>query len=339
MADEADTGGDQLDVPPLRIAAVGETASAIFHLEAAAIRDGLEAVVLARSTVSADATVPVPGCDICCVDELIERSDIDVVFVSGAIDSRIEIAEAILQHGKHIVVDASADMTRSHVQRLIQASSDSNQYCAVWRPRNADLDFLRAVQVVASAGAGEIRAIRLMQHDMAAALLPVSISNTSRERIEPSTLRDLAGHRIAQALALIGSPVVSVSAVSSRESVSFGMGESIPEVVPDGDTAMHIMLSCENGGSVMLDLGLSCVAPVNTGWIVQGEQGGYSSERQYITVEDGEIYDVAVEVDPIDLYQQLGETIRSWNEASTREECIRRLHREMDVADILQQIH
>src|SRR5690606_30141125 len=110
----------------------------------------------------------------------------------------------------------------------------------------------RAVKVVTSGEAGSIRAVRLMQHDMAAAMLPAAASATLKERIDQLTLRDIVGDRIAQAVRLIGRPVVSVSATSSRESVSFGMGESTRVINPDGDTAIHIILGCEDRESVIL---------------------------------------------------------------------------------------
>lgn len=337
MADEVQIPGSRSDAL-LRVAAVGTSSSAIFHLEAAAIRDGLSPIVIAHANISDAAAEPVPGCPVCSIDELTERSDIDVVFVSGPVASRIEFAEALLQSRKHVAVDASSDMDRSHVQRLIQASSASQRYCSVWRPSDAEPGFRRAVKVVASGEVGPIRAVRLMQHDMAAALLPDAKLPPSRERIHHSTLRDLVGERIAQSLRLMGSSILSVSAVSNRDSVLFGTGESTQEVLPDVDTTMHVVLSCKNGGSIVLDLSLSCVAPVNTGWIVQGTQGGYYSERQYITVDDGEIYDVAVELAPCDLYQHLRDTIHGWDDVSVREECQNRLRMELDVADVLQQI-
>ena len=338
MADDLQPDDSPCDTSPLRIATVGLSGAAVFHLEAAAIRDGLEPVAAASTGEPNEPNEPVPGCPVCNLDELIERSDIDVVFVCGPVESRIDTAVKLLQNSQHVVVESSAALTPEQIQRLIRESSFAARYCSVWRPRHFEPDFRRAVQVVASGEAGPVRTVRFLQHQMAAAMLPDAGSSSSRDQITHSTLRDILGHRLAQALTLINEPIKSVTASFDRDPVFFGTTDSAIEKTPAGDTSFHTMIEFESGASVLLDIALSSVAPVSTGWIVQGTRGGYHAARQHITVEDGEIYDVAVEIPPLDPYQQLREQLRHWPDHAAIEQCQTQLHRESAVAGVLQQI-
>jgi predicted dehydrogenase len=338
MADDLQPEDSQRDAPPFRIATVGLSQNAIFHLEAAAIRDGLQPVVAARTDETNAADEPVPGCPTCSLDALVDRSDIDVVFVCGPVESRIDTAVRLLQSQQHIVVEPSADLPPELIERLIDESSAAARCCSVWRPHNSEPDFRRAAQVVASGEAGSVRAVRFLQHQMAAALLPDTGSPGCRDQITHSTLRDQVGHRLAQALTLINEPVKSVTASFGRAPVSFGTTESAKEITPAGDTSVHVIIEFESGASALLDIALSSVAPISTGWIMQGTRGGYHSERQHITVEDGEIYDVAVEIIPLDPYQHLREQLQHWPEPSAIKNCQTQLHREAAVASILRQI-
>ena len=272
------------------------------------------------------------------IDQLLDRSDVDVVFVCGPVDSRVDTAVRILRSGKHVIVEPSAALKPEQLQRLIDESIASNRFCSVWRPFQTEPDFRRAGKVIASAESGAVRAVRFMQHDMSAAMLPGADSPTSRDHLTESTLRNLAGHRIAQVMALVNEPVESSTATFGREAVCFGTGESAQQVLPAGDTTFHLLLKFESGATAVLDLGLSCPVPICTGWIVQGTRGGYHSGKQHITVADGELYDVAVDIEPFDPYRQLHHVIRHWSDAGTQEACQQSLLAELEVARVLLEI-
>ena len=129
MADDLQPEDSQRDAPPFRIATVGLSQNAIFHLEAAAIRDGLQPVVAARTDETNAADEPVPGCPTCSLDALVDRSDIDVVFVCGPVESRIDTAVRLLQSQQHIVVEPSADLPPELIERLIDESSAAARCC------------------------------------------------------------------------------------------------------------------------------------------------------------------------------------------------------------------
>ncbi|NQV24915.1 MAG: Gfo/Idh/MocA family oxidoreductase [Rhodopirellula sp.] len=338
MVDELQLGNSPREVPPLRIATVGNSPDAVFHLEAAAIRDELVAIVAANFAENNESTEPVPGCPVCSLDELTQRSDVDVVLVCGPVESRVDTAVRLLQNGKHVVVESSFRFQPDHIQQLINLAGATGRFCAVWRPRHAEADFRRAAQVVSSGEAGFVRAVRFVQHEMAAAMLPGANSPSSRDRLTESTLRDLVGHRGGQVLTLISEPVKSVTANFGREPVCFGTGDTAQQVTPTGDTCCQLFFTFESGATALIDVDLACPAPISTGWIVQGTCGGYHSKRQHITVEDGEIYDVAVELAPFDPYLNLHSTIRNWPETSLQKLCLNQLQLELEITRILQPI-
>ena len=328
-------GNTSAVVLPLRIATVGLSPAAVFHLEAAAIRNELIPVAAARTGDEESSVGPVPGCLVCDIDELVARSDVEAVFVCGPDDERVGIAIRLLQSGKHVIIDPSWDLPAERIERLIAAAETCRMFCEIWRPYNADSDFRRAAQVVELGEAGPARSVRFLQQDMSAALRPGTNSVNSRDRITESTLRDLVGHRIAQAVSLINEPIRTVTAGFRRESISFGEREPFHKVTPNGDTSFHAVIEFENEATAIIDIGLACPAPFSTGWIVQGDKGGYRSERQYITVDDGEIYDVAVEVEPFDPYLNLSSTIHTWDKPNVREDCLERLQAELRLIKLL----
>jgi predicted dehydrogenase len=340
MGDESQLVEPSACSTPLRIATIGLSPDAVFHLESAAIRDELIPVAAARIDDAEVSREPVPGCSVCSIDELVERSDVDAVFVCGSVESRIDHAVKLLQAGKHVVVEPSSFLRPEEIQRLISEAEASQKHCQVWRPCNADPDFRHAAKVVSSGEAGPVRSLRFIQHDMAAALLPCVISfqansEVSRDRLTSSTLRDLAAHRIAQALTLISSPFKNLMASIRCDSLVLGERESVRQVTPEGDTSFHAIIDFENGATAIIDIGLACPAPYSTGWIVQGNQGGYHSGRQYITVDDGEIYDVAAEIEPFDPYLNLHSILTNWSNPEVQQECLEQLHAELRLANVL----
>jgi len=341
MSDNLPSGESADSSAPLRIATVGTSPDAAFHLESAAIRDELIPVAAARCDGSESSTEPVPGCSVCDVDELVKRSDVDAVFVCGPVESRIDHAVRLLQTGKHVIVEPSFVLQPEELQRLINEAEASQKLCEIWRPQNADPDYRRVAKVISSGEAGPIRSLRFMQHDMAAALLPVAAPlmenvQASRDGLTTSTLRDSAAHRVAQAMTLISAPVKSVTAHFRRDSLVIGERDSVRNVTPEGDTSLHAIIDFENDATAIIDIGLACPAPYSTGWIVQGNQGGYHSDRQYITVDDGEIYDVAVEVEPFDPYLNLHSILSDWPNPAVQQECLEQLRAELRLANVLQ---
>ena len=324
---------------PLRIATVGLHPEALFHLEAAAMCDELTPVCAARTAADDDSREPLSGCPVCSIDELVESADVDAVFVSGPVESRIDCAIRLLQAGKHAAVESSSFLKPEDLRQLIDVAEATHKLCEIWRPHHAEPDFRRASKVIESGEAGPVQSLRFLQHDMAAALLPSSPfaenAQPSRDQLTTSTLRDLAAHRIAQALTLANSSVKNISASFRRDSLVLGERDSVRPVIPAGDTSFHAAISFENDATAIIDIGLACPAPYSTGWIAQGNQGGYHSGRQFITVDDGEIYDVAVEVEPFDPYRNLHAVLRDWPNPEAQKECLARLRAELELANVL----
>lgn len=343
MSDNSSISEPSDEQCPLRIAATGPSSVVTFHLEAASICEQLTPVAAVHNGIDADAAEPVPGCQVCGEEEIAQRSDIDVVFVCNPPDDGIEIATRMLRGGKHVVVEPSSALEPEQVSQLADESRSADRLCAIWRPYHAEPDFRRALRVIRSGEAGRLRSIRFLQHEMSAAMLPGANSPpsslSSREQLTVSTLTSLMGHRIAQAIALINEPILSVECISSsRHAVEFGTAESLQESSPDGDTVCHAVIRFEDGITAIIDLGLSCSVSVSTGWIVQGSRGGYHAGRQHITVEDGEIYDVAVDTDSFDPYLNLQRLIRNWSVDEIRQQCRNAFQIELAVATALLQL-
>lgn len=339
MSNDSQSSQNQCDQRPLRVATAGRSASADYHLEAAAIRPELVPIAAAPSAAESESTEPVPGCPICSIDELAGRSDVDVVFVCEASADWVHVTTRMMQSGKHVVIEPSCILKPEHLQRVIDEAETTDRFCTVWRPLHDEPDFCRAAQALAAGEAGYVRAVRFLQHEMSAAVLPKADSSSSHQRLSDLTLRNLLGHRIAQAMMLVDEPVRSAdSFTSGRSAIQFGAGDSIQETLPAADTLVLARLTFESGATALIDIGLSCPVSISTGWIIQGSRGGYHAGRQHITVEDGEIYDVAVDVEPSDPYLNLRERIHNWPGQDGRPQARRLLQFERTVAEVLQEV-
>lgn len=323
----------------LRVATAGTVPEAIFHLEACAIREGLKPVAAAlsdaQSDCSSETAEAIPGCPVCDLDDLQNREDIDVAFVCGKASSRIDLAVRMLRAGKHSVVQPSSDFSSDEIARLRTEAEAAGRAAFVWRPFEAEPDFRQAEQVVTSGEAGSVHTARFIEHDLAAALLPDASGPGLRERLTEHSLLDLVGHRLAQLLTFISQPVTSLSALSSTHPITFGSSDETREVTPEFTTAINLQIEFEGGATAILDLGRSCPVSVDTGWILQCHQGGYHNGRQHITVEDGELYDVAVEVEPHDSYAWLRQVIAAWPDEASVQAVSQKLNRELQVAELI----
>ena len=154
-------------------------------------------------------------------------------------------------------------------------------------------------------------------------------------------LATVGTHRIAQLLGLLDERVSSVRGQLNFGRVEFGSAESSTGSRLNVDTTDSGFLACisfASGATAVVDVSMSCAAPLATGWVIQFERGGFADGHHSITVEDGEVYQVAVPVESFDPYAHLRASIRSPEFGKTLASSHAALTQEVRVARIIELI-
>lgn len=136
-------------------------------------------------------------------EELIQRSDIDLVVVASPNQFHVQQATAALQAGKHVVVDKPFCPTAAEASDLARLAERCGRKLAVFQNRRWDADFLTLQKLINSGRLGDINSYhvrwdRFRPH----------VTDRWRDRDEPASgvFYDLGSHMIDQVLVLFGEP-------------------------------------------------------------------------------------------------------------------------------------
>ena len=115
----------------LRVGTVGTSSIMRTIQEAIRLTDGMECrVVYSRTEEQGRAFAAEMGVPEHCTDyaAMLERSDLDLIDIASPNRFHAEQALAALEHGKHVIVEKPAAVTRGDVQRLIDAARANGVY-------------------------------------------------------------------------------------------------------------------------------------------------------------------------------------------------------------------
>jgi|GEM_PF-1849695 predicted dehydrogenase len=331
---------------PLRIGVIGDSRPAMFHLESAALHVGFTPIAAAIPDDEVPNCESIPGCPFLPVDVLLDRPEVELVFVTGAPDDVIEQSQRVLKSGRHVVLDADADLTSASLEALFDLADSTGCFCNIWRPHQADENWRQAIQVRASteSSPGAVRSVRFLLHDLAASMLPPTgwkSRTVAHSENAYGVLATVGTHRIAQLVELLDGRVVAVRGQLSFRRVKFGSAETAADSESNVDATDSGFLACisfASGATAVVDVSMSCAAPLATGWVMQFERGGFADGQHSITVEDGEIYHVPVPVEPFDPYADLRASIRNEDTARTQARSRATHTQEIRVARIIELI-
>ena len=137
------------------------------------------------------------------VDELIARSDIDLIAIASPSSLHALQAAAALRGGKHVVVDKPLSATAAEASDLAQLAAQCGRKLAVFQNRRWDSDFLTLRKLIDDGRLGDINSY----HARWDRFRP-EVVDRWRERDEPASgaLYDLGSHLIDQVLVLFGEP-------------------------------------------------------------------------------------------------------------------------------------
>ena len=145
------------------------------------------------------------------VDEVLARSDLELVVVAAPNRFHAPIASRALETGRHVVVDKPMAMDVPEGEKLIEAAARAGRLLSVYQNRRWDGDFLTIRQLIADGALGAIDSLEARFERWS----PVGREWRESAVEAGGPLPDLGAHLVDQSLLLFG-PVRQVWAQSDR---------------------------------------------------------------------------------------------------------------------------
>lgn len=188
----------------LEVALIGYGfAGRVFHAPLIAHTDGLNLhTVVSRRPDSVAADFPLARV-VAEAQAAFADPAIDLIVIAAPNNVHAPLADAALQHGKHVVVDKPFALTLAEAQGVVAQAERSERVLSVFQNRRWDADFLTVRQLIAKGQLGEIAEY----HSHFDRFRP-KVVDRWRERDEPGggLWFDLGPHLLDQALQLFGMP-------------------------------------------------------------------------------------------------------------------------------------
>lgn len=258
---------------PLHIAIVGSGRAARHHFERLSLRDDCRVAVLRSALLES------PFNERDCEAFFHEARDLEVVWICTPLAQRAALARAALAAGKHVVVDPPLSLTSSEAELVFEVAERAGRLVAVAPLRRGDGDFRTALALARSGKLGALNSARLIARQFVPPL-----ASEPRD----SVLLNFGSPVLDQLLQLVPGKVERLLAQLSRPQAD------------KPDDGFCVLLQFESGASAHVEVSLNSLAPLNTGWILNGSQGGFAQGIHYRASEDGELIDVPLPPLPSD---------------------------------------
>lgn len=197
---------------------------------------------------------------------LAKADDADLVIVATPSHMRTELVIALLDNGKHVLVEKPFALSVADADAMFAAADRNGRIVTCSQNRRYSIDFLRLREVLATDALGSIVEVKISWQAF-------------RRRWDWQTLRRCGGgtlnndgsHVIDQALLLIGDAELDVHCRMVRTELTAG----------DGEDHVKIVLAPQHGPIVDIELSNACAFP-QAQWLVLGTAGG-------VSVADGQL--------------------------------------------------
>lgn len=190
---------------PIRIGIAGFGMSAkIMHIPFLLCNSRYQiTAILERRSQEAAKLVPGVGI-VTSIEDLVSRTDVDVVVVATPNDTHFSYAEKALLAGKHVIIEKPFTDTINEARVLIELSRRLGLTLTVFQNRRYVADFLTVKQIVAEKLLGEIVEFEARYDRYRPSLVAGSWKESGK--LGSGVLYNLGSHLIDQALMLFGSP-------------------------------------------------------------------------------------------------------------------------------------
>jgi predicted dehydrogenase len=259
----------------------------MYHLERLSLRNDFHAVAAYDQIAARCDAARTFRCHGCADwQELLRHPEIELLVIATPVATRVPLAVAALSAEKHVVLEPPLCLTLEEADRIAEAARQHGRTVTVAQLRRWDDDFRTALATLESGRLGELRMAKVIVWNYSPDLPAPLQANDSRSVDDDgvrSVLFEFGAHYFDQLLRLLPQPIQTVYGCLSSSSRSFLVIVHFAHDVP-----AHV------------ELNLSSIVPLNTGWVLLGTAGGYHGFRRYESTDDGEIFHVPLEPLPTD---------------------------------------
>ncbi len=308
--------GDTL--PPLRVGLVGCGRIGLHLIERSAVGGPFQ-VVAASEELDVSRLIAPFGVRLMSLPELAQSTDVDVLWGTSYWDFPFDRLPLETNHVQHLIVETPFTLSPPAAEQAFADASRRGRLL-IHHPWRADLDFRQALAVARDEKLGAIRAVKFVLWSYARP------PRGATRCVEPAVWDELAqpgatklrfvAHALDQLVLLVLSRPIRVFAVGDRvaDGNDLFAGDSL---------ALHVLF--ESGCEAEIDVRLDSPVPVQSGWMLTGERGGYAKGRQHTLTDEGEVFDSPVtpagNPEDTDQFEWLARQIRSGVPDATEEAC------------------
>lgn len=255
--------------------------------------------------------------------ELIADSQIELLWIGPAVDS--SLLKAALNAGKYVFCGLPLQGASNGAQNMVIAAAgrtDSNLFVAALH--RWDGQFQSVLQHVRQGHLGQITDVRRISRQY----VPVELGSQGIAGHAHSDSLTASRHELRvqqtkwfemldELLLLVPEPVSSVLANDTGSSGNDGQRPG---------RCVHLEFA--NGCRAWLELNRLSLAPLETGWILDGTSAGFADGTQFRASSDYELIDVPVEESPTDqsaFYGSVVATVRNGEDFPVSPDSIRRV--------------
>lgn len=193
---------------------------------------------------------------------------VDVVWLATPFDTRVELATAALDAGKHVVVEPPLASTVAEFDNVLRVAESRGRSITVAHSRRFDPDFQTPLRLVRQGELGSLE------------LLTLTLWQQHPAPLRGTTLWNFAPDFCDQLLLLADSKPIGVTA------------DPLKHPGPGADYGLLAIIQFDSGAMARLELHRSALPPVDSGWMLTGTRGGYARGTQYFITAQQEIEDV-----------------------------------------------
>lgn len=291
---------------PLRVGLIGCGRVGMHLIERSAIGGPFQVVAVDDAPSVGNLIAPF-GVRLMSLQEMSQSQDIDVLWITSFWEFPFDWSPPEVFHGQHLIAEAPFALGSPSAEQAFADAAQRGRLLLVHHPRRADPDFRQALAVSRDEKVGEIRAAKFVLWSYARP--PRGATRGTQqpygdEYAEPGTTKvRFVAHALDQLVQLVPSRPIRVSAMGSP---------GVSDLFADDSLLLRIVF--ESGCLAEIDIRLDSPTPLQNGWTLTSERGGYANGRQYTLTDDGEVFDSPVTISDdaeADQFEWLAREIRS----------------------------
>jgi predicted dehydrogenase len=200
-----------------------------------------------------------------CVEEMLEKADIELVVVNTPVQTHFEYVKMALEAGKNVIVEKPFTVNISEAEELVALAEEKNLFLSVYQNRRFDRDYLQVQKILEGEQLGTIKEVEIRFDRFRTE--PSAKEHKENPQLKGSgALHDLGSHLIDQATQLFGLPEKLFADVFSMKGCTFA------------NDYFEILLYYKNDLRVRLKSSVFS-KEAHYSYILHGDQGSFLQER------------------------------------------------------------